>query len=179
MKNIIIILSNEFDENNNPNKETLLRSNYGFKLSKKDDLIISLGWDGGLGVKSISDRVKDYLISKFNLPEKNIISIPLSKDTVGDAFFSREFLFRENINFKKIKIVTNQWHMNRTKIIFNYIFNNDPRLSFFEVISKKPKKINEDSSLKSFYKTFDINETDFNKIKENLFINHPLYLKNE
>ena len=158
------------------NNETKLRSYLGYKLFKKNDLILTLGWNGGKKTKSISEKVKKHLIAKFDLPSNNIISIPFSKDTVGDAFFSREYLLTQKIPFKSIIVITSDWHLKRSRIIFNAIYNNDPKLMFCKINSKKPKYVNEESSLKAFYKTFEYtNFKDFEDVKKTIFSKHPLY----
>ena len=59
---VIIVLSNEFDDSFEINLDTKLRANYISSIFKKDDRIITLGWNGGLNTQSISHKVKDYII---------------------------------------------------------------------------------------------------------------------
>ena len=176
--NIIIILSNEFDNDLKINHETVLRANKGYQYYNDGDIIFTLGWNGGFKTESISEKVKEYLIGNFSINHESIISIPSSKDTVGDAFFSREYIEQKNLNYNNIYIVTSNWHSKRVKIIFDSIFLGYRSLIYKNIKLEVPKNLHEKSSLNAFYHTFDgVNFKELDDIRKTLFNKHPLYFK--
>lgn len=76
-----------------------------------------------------------YLIHKLNVNPKDIFAETTSYDTISNAFFAR-INFCDITQWKKILIITNEFHMERTKLIFDWIFH-APLSSTSPSISKK------------------------------------------
>jgi uncharacterized SAM-binding protein YcdF (DUF218 family) len=175
--NILILLSNDFDENLRLNKISKTRANFMYTLYADGDIIFTLGWEGKFSNKNISDELKEYLINKFEIPCNSIVSIKESKDTVGDAFFSRLQLQKISFNYQKIKIITSDWHLSRVKEIFTAIIPNK-RLEFYGVYTKGENKKKEEVSLKKFKETFHgVNFLNLKSLTERIINKHPLYKK--
>ncbi len=177
----IIILSHLMDAKGNLNKESSLRANKGYEvyINHEKPFIITCGWDyrDDSDIK-ISDAMRDYLNKKYNIPLEKIISEPNSKDTVGDAVFTRRNIVEKN-NFKNIAIVTSSYHLFRSKEIFKFVYGNCFKLSFFgcEISFPKIVQTNELNSLRKFRETFSTkNIGDIDKIYDELINNHELYI---
>ena len=174
---IIIVLSNEFDELLEINLITKLRADFVSTIYKTDDKIITLGWNGGLKTKSISHKVKEYIANKIGVPEKSIISIPDSRDTVGDSFFSREYIEKNELKNNDIHVITSNWHIKRVKFIFQTCLPNT-KLIFHgvETLNGDPEK--EGESLEKFKKTFeDVDFSSLESFRKRLLNKHPMYKK--
>ena len=95
----IIVLSNLMDNESNLNLESENRANLAFKIWNKQNCIpkiITMGWAYRNDTNvPISKSMANYLVNKLKVPKEQILSDVLSRDTVGDAFFSR-------YNFEKI-----------------------------------------------------------------------------
>lgn len=62
-----------------------------------------------------------YLIKQGIRPEK-VLPENVSYDTIGNAYFAR-LIHIEPRRFKKLLVITSQFHLPRTKAIFNWIFS--------------------------------------------------------
>ena len=75
------------------------------------------------------DSMANYLIHKYDIDPIKIYREYISYDTIGNAFFTK-FNFTEPMKILNLYVITSQFHMERTKIIFDFIyqsisFNND------------------------------------------------------
>ena len=66
----------------------------------------------------------EYLINA-GLDPKMILTEISSYDTIGNAYFSR-VLFSEPLRLSKLLVVTSEFHMPRTRAIFEWIYNLPP-----------------------------------------------------
>ena len=175
MNKLLILLSNDYDDNLRLNQISKTRAEFLYSLYNKGDVVFTLGWNGLKSKINISDKMKKYLVNKFEIPHNLIIPICESRDTVGDAFFSLTYFNKINKKFKKIIVVTSDWHLPRVKYIFNTIFFNIP-LDFHGVYTNGGNKLKELKSLIIYKKTFE--GVDFSNIKDiekRLFDKHRLY----
>ena len=104
-KKAIVILPHLMETNGVLDEQTISRINHSIKIFKEGDydFFITSGWD----YRKDSD--------------KKILTDTYSRDTVGDAFFIRE-QFVIPMNILNLTVVTSDWHVNRTKKIFNKFF---------------------------------------------------------
>ena len=143
------------------------------------DRLVTLGWDYRADCATpIADVVKDYIINKSDIDKKSVIPITKSRDTVGDAFYCLDFF--KDIKLKKIHVVTSDYHVNRTRVIFNKIFDNALSIDVYGVNTAASLDLeilqHEQQSLEAFFQTF--NEVDFSSRREMfaaLSKNHPFY----
>ena len=177
----IIVLSNLMDGESNLNLESKNRANLAFEIWNQQNCIpklITMGWAYRNDTNvPISKSMANYLVNKLNVPKEQILSDVLSRDTVGDAFFSR-YNFEKIFLNKKIIIITSDYHENRAHSIFKFIYGENYKIHFnvIETDLKKSKQKNETDSLDKFNKTFNgVKSGDMNKIQNILLQNHPLY----
>lgn len=176
---IIIVLSNEFDEFLEINLITKLRADFVSSIYEKGDRIVTLGWNGGLNTKSISHKIKDYIIDHLGVSDDSIISIPDSRDTVGDSFFSREFIEKNELNNYDVHVITSNWHMKRV----NYIFQTclpKTKIIFHGIETPCDDLEKEDKSLEKFKKTFyKVDFSNLESFRKRLLNKHPMYKIND
>ena len=119
----IIVLANEMDKNGKLNLESISRIRLACDLYFKNPFVtlITCGWnyrnDSNLCIGNV---MKEYAIN-LGVPEDKIISEVNSRDTVGDAFFTKINIVKLT-NWKNILVVTSDYHVKRSSIIFNFIF---------------------------------------------------------
>ena len=176
----LIVLSHLMNKDGELNSESRLRADKAASLFKDNpsQKIITCGWayrdDSNI---KISEAIKFYLINKHKIKSKNILIETNSRDTVGDAVFTRKS-FIENSNFKKLAVITNFYHINRAKYIFNFVYGSKYNICFISCDHNDNflKSESEQDSLKIFKKTFKgIKEGDHNSIYERMLEKHPLY----
>lgn len=177
----IIVLSNLMDGESNLNLESKNRANLAFEIWNQQNCIpklITMGWAYRNDTNvPISKSMANYLVNKLNVPKEQILSDVLSRDTVGDAFFSR-YNFEKFFLKKKIIIITSDYHEKRAHSIFKFIYGENYKIHFsvIETDLKKSKQKDETDSLYQFSNTFNgIKSGDMNKIQNILLQNHPLY----
>ena len=147
--------------------------------NKKYDCLITSGWAYRDDCTTpIADVVKQYILDQSFIDESSIIALTQSRDTVGDAFYCLDWF--HNIKITKLHIVTSNYHVNRTSIIFNSIFNNSIPIQVFGVntVASKDSSIvqHELQSLEAFYQTFMGVDFSFkNQIFEAIAEKHPFY----
>jgi len=176
----IIVLSHEMDIEGNLDLESSLRAEKAadiYALNNKAK-IITCGWDyiKNCDIK-ICDAMANYLCKYRNIPNEFIIKEYKSRDTVGDAVFTRRDIIQKKY-FKKIAVVTSSYHIKRTKEIFEFVYDDFFILDFYDSEYELNKKIidSENQSLQKFRKTFlDLKRGDIKNIYLNLLQKHSLY----
>ena len=129
---IILILAGGLDQNGNVYEWVRRRLDLSIELfNKKNVPIICLG--GGTYHKPPilnehrfvvheSTACTNYLKTVGKINSKNIYKEWSSYDTIGNAYFSlvNHILL---MNIKNIIIITSEFHIERTKLLFNWIYN--------------------------------------------------------
>ena len=132
------------------------------------------------------DSMARYLIEKYKAPYTNIYREYMSYDTIGNAYFSKT-IFIDRMNITNFCVITSEFHFNRSKTIFNHIFNNIENNKYnIEYIKTdnigansddiNKRKLKEEASIKQFL----INIKKYNLNKESdifnwLFTHHNAY----
>jgi uncharacterized SAM-binding protein YcdF (DUF218 family) len=62
------------------------------------------------------------LLSQYSIPPADISEEPYSVDTLGNAYFLRT-LHMDPGKYSELYVVTNEWHMARTKAMFQHVFD--------------------------------------------------------
>jgi len=175
----IIVLANYMDAQGVLNDESKARVEFALELFTKwpDAHIITSGWayrkDSTI---CIGDALKWYSV-EIGIPEEKIIVDVQSKDTVGDAIFTKVNVVMPQ-GWKKIAVVTSDYHVNRTKEIFTFIFGPEYEIQVWGVgnFTNSEKVKAENNSLKAFYDTFQgIKAGDTASILHRLKERHPFY----
>lgn len=147
--------------------------------SNKYDCLITTGWAyRDDNTTPIADVVKKYIAKHSDIDERSIISLTKSRDTVGDAFFCLEFF--ADLEITELHIITSDYHVKRTKIIFNSIFNCQVVVEVFGVSTLAGCDISimnhEKKSLEAFFNTFKgVDFSSNNSIFEAMSTRHPFY----
>ena len=155
----IVILSHLMDRNGNVERESILRIDEALRQNKnsKFDYIITSGWDYRKDTNlMLGDVIANVLIDHYGIDQSRIIIDTNSRDTVGDAFFIRRRIYK--LPIKKIKIVTSDYYVKRTDIIFKKFF--EPKIKV-STIGANTNSTNyktlykyENLSIEAFMKTF-------------------------
>ena len=175
----IVVLANEMDANGILNKESYFRANYASELAFELSVpyIVTCGWayrnDSEI---KIADAFKSYLVS-LGHSSNHIITETTSRDTVGDAVFTRVNI-SEPMGFKTLCIVTSSYHVPRTRKIFNFVYGSRFGISVkgVDVEFDQTTVSKELSSEAAFCKTFNaVKAGEISQIMEALKRNHPFY----
>ena len=175
----IIILANEMDSQGNLNRESNARLRLGSSLFKdaESNKIICCGWDYRpdsdleIGVAMKNEAIR------LGIPGENIIVECNSRDTVGDALFTKRLIVEPN-SWKRLLVVTSDYHVDRTAIIFQFIYGKGYHLEFRGAgdFGSAEKVEAEDNSLRAFHKTFEgIDAGNTERIANALMEKHPFY----
>lgn len=175
----IIVLANEMDKEGNLNLESEARVKLAcdayFKAPSTP--LITCGWDYRKDSKIfIADVFKKYAVD-LGVPEENITAELNSRDTVGDAFFTKLNIVKHK-PWKNLLVVTSDYHVDRTSIIFNFIYGDQYNIKVIgsPAPNSNEKQANEQKSIDAFKHTFEnIQAGDDAKIYEGLSTKHPFY----
>jgi len=120
-----IVLGGGIRKNNQPDSDTKDRLKKLLSLFN-DGYIPRILVTGGKVQKDLSiseaSIMKDYLI-KHGVAANKILIETDSKDTIGNALFSKVLVQKRNWN--KIILITSDYHISRSLRIFDHIFGND------------------------------------------------------
>lgn len=175
----IIVLANEMDKEGNLNLDSVARIKLACDsfFNNPSATIITCGWNYRKDSKLfIGDVMKNYAV-KLGVPFKKIITENNSRDTVGDAFFTKLIILKNN-KWKNLLIITSDYHVIRTSRIFKFIYGSQYEINVIGSygFDSLEKQILEKISLKAFERTFEnVKEGDEIKIYERLSTQHPFY----
>ena len=176
----IIVLGHLMDQNGILNDESSARMDVAINAyrNKEAPLIVTCGWpyreDSDL---PIANAMKAYAVLNGNIPRDDIVTEVNSRDTVGDALFTK-INFVDKNNWKDFLVVTSDYHCRRTQEIFDFIYGEGYS---FEVRPAKTgnldaMKISEQESTEVFRNTFrNIPQGDTAAIFQRLSEQHPYY----
>ena len=177
----ILILSNLMGKNGNLNRESIERCKKGVEIfsGNPDSFFITSGWDYRNDCNiTLAKAFKKYLIEKNQIPKDRILIDENSRDTVGDAVFTRLNIISK-FRTRKLTVVTSDYHVSRAKEIFDFVYGNKQFISVIGVSQKSrivglsEKELN---SLQIFKNTFDgIKKGDIENIYKRLISKHPYY----
>ena len=126
--------------------------------------------------------MRDYAISK-GLPKNVTLLEENSKDSIGNAYFVRKNYLEKN-NWKKIIVVTTDFHIPKTKYVFqkvlgnNYYFKTESTKSGLSASKVKELKLRERKVVDWFKKYFEnTRDGDLEMIEKYLYTHHPGYAK--
>jgi uncharacterized SAM-binding protein YcdF (DUF218 family) len=108
---------NQVTFNSNVNRITKAVELY---KNKKVNVIFISGGSGSVtySEKREASLLKSYLIKYFNIPKKDILIENKSNNTYENAKFTAEILKKENLNKKKIILITSNTHNYRAQKCF-------------------------------------------------------------
>ena len=183
MKRFSIVLANLMSERGELNAETAARVELAAEIenNQESNLILLCGWpyrpDSDI---AIADAMRDYLLTKHPSLSQRSKCQKLSRDTVGDAVFSRIFLdtLTNRQDNYSVNVVTSDYHASRSKKIFEFAFPQTCSVSVsgvpgFQCDNSATK---EAESISAFRNTFRKTLSgDLDSIFFALRNNHPFY----
>ena len=176
----IIVLANHMDANGVLNLESIARAKKAVEIFNEKNIpyLVTSGWayrkDSEI---KIAVAFKHYLVENLHVNPKKILTELNSRDTVGDAFFTKINL-AVPLSWKKICVVTSNYHVERANEIFNLIYGNKFLINTYgaDVIHDDSVVNNELSSINIFRKTFlGVEIGNDNQILSRLQEAHPFY----
>lgn len=176
---VVIVLANEMDANGVLNYESSLRAGLAAKLMSELSVpyVITCGWAYRDDSKiKIADAFKLHLIA-LGIDSTKIITETKSRDTVGDAVFTRANIL-EPMGFKKLCVVTSEYHVSRVRKIFEFVYGAAFEISVRGVDVEFDESVmgKELHSEAAFYNTFNNVEVgNLGQILHALKNKHPFY----
>lgn len=175
-----IVLANLMDRQGNLNSETRARVALAAEAieSSTAPLLVLCGWayrdDSNI---PIADAMKHYAIAEHRIPASAIVTERASRDTVGDAVFTKRNLANPR-GWSRVLVVTSDYHLPRSLAIFSFVYG-----SRIEVLGAgtataedERKRAAEAQSMSAFQNTFEgVKAGDDAAIFERLRTRHPFY----
>ena len=177
---VVIVLANQMDSSGALNLESRARAEKAIKVlsEKKIPSIVTCGWayrsDSDI---KIANAFKAYIVNTLGMDPKRVITELNSRDTVGDAFFTKTKLAIP-CGWRKICVVTSEYHVPRTKEIFKFIYGDEFDISIFGVNVEFDDNViqRELASIRAFRKTFfGVESGNDSQILSRLRECHPFY----
>lgn len=179
-KTAVLVLANLMDKHGSLNLESKLRAERAvevYKISKASTFVTS-GWNYRIDSDiCIADAMRDYISKSFGISLGSIIAEYSARDTVGDAFFSKINL-AVALNWEKIIVVTSNYHAERTRKIFEFIYGDSFSIEVIpvDVVFSAEQVAGEIESFRAFEKTFEgVEKGDTLQIYNRLLERHPFY----
>ncbi len=94
------------------------------------------------GVRTESSYVKKIL-AKYGVPSMAILEDSNPSDTFGNAFFTKLLFFIPK-KWKRIAVVTSDYHKKRAQLVFSKIFGGTDNFKFFVSTVKLPLLVREE-----------------------------------
>ena len=180
----ILVLGHLMDSHGNLSEQSLSRCLRAVELAreKNPSFVFSSGAayrpDSNLALGDVIQRQLKVLID----PESTtFISDTNSRDTVGDAFFSKYNLAVPN-KVERLFVVTSLFHGIRSREIFRFVYGDALEV---EVLTDQDQgtdeqRMHESGSLLKFQKSISgLHPGDDRVIKSVVMANHPLYRENQ
>ena len=180
LSDVLIVLAHFMEADGTLDFESRARADKAAELFylRQGCPIILVGWnyrdDSDL---YISDAIASYLISVHHIKKEYLFIDRRSRDTVGDAIFSKKS-FGHLIIGKTLGVITSHYHADRTRIIFEFVYEGFSKICVFgvEVPTYEETIAYELTSLQAFKKTFAGVEAGNDKsICKALIQYHPYY----
>ena len=175
----IIVLANEMDKNGVLNTISEERIKLASETFFKHPLatMITCGWnyrnDSNI---FLGEALKNHAVN-LGVPAEKIMCELNTKDTVGEAFFTKLNIVKNN-GWKNILVVTSDYHAERALKIFKFIYGDQYHIDSIGASGSdnKEKQAAEVKSTATFKQTFgDLKPGDDVKISERLVTQHPFY----
>ncbi|MCF6345032.1 MAG: YdcF family protein [Thiomicrorhabdus sp.] len=178
----IIVLGNLMSQSGKLNAESSARMEVAIEAfhNQLAPCMVACGWDYREDSSiTIADAMKTYAIEVGGIPSEVILTEKMSRDTVGDAVFTKKNLAIKR-EWSSLLIVTSDYHVIRTNEIFSFIYGKSFGIKV--VAASTGKKVGESvlnselKSIQAFYQTFrGVDAGDDVSILKCLVERHPYY----
>jgi hypothetical protein len=176
----VIVLANQMDVNGVLNDESKARAIEAVKIfnNNPSKRLVTCGWDYRKDTKiKIADAFKEYFTNELGVKSDLVIAELNSRDTVGDAYFTKVNLAKPLI-WSNLCVVTSDYHVKRTQEIFNFIYGCQFNIKVYGASVDADSSVlsNELSSIKAFKDTFyNVKSGNDEQIFNALRAHHPFY----
>ncbi len=178
MYDAIIVLANLMDPTGKLNDETLARLTKATDLLKAGSapVIVPCGWayrnDSEI---CIADAMATHAKDAMGIEKSKIIVETTSRDTVGDAIFTKRNLANLR-NWKSVVVVTSAYHAERSQEIFSFVYGQPIEVVSAVSPDTPALRASEETSIEAFRATFSgVDAGDDAAIFERLTSRHPFY----
>ena len=183
MPRVTVVLANLMSGKGEPNSETMARIDLAAMLESelRSDLIVLCGWAYRTDCPlTIADAMHQYILTQYPELASRLICQGLSRDTVGDAVFTRLYLraLFVGISCFNLVVITSDYHVGRSQQIFDFIFGPSSSVSVKGVpgFGCPMSEAKERRSLAAFRHTFSGSTVgDLDSIYFSLRNRHPFY----
>ncbi len=178
-KEVYIVLANLMDKKGELNKESKLRIDKLIEVldTKTQAKVFFCGWAYRKDCSLTIARAQKKYFQSISSSKHETYLIEDSRDTVGDAVFSRRFI-ESHLAIKNVNVFTSDYHVDRTKFIFQFVYGNFYNIKVIGATTDLQKDLcdAEFDSLNSFKKTFTgVKKGDLTKIIYTMKAKHPFY----
>ncbi|MGF6569909.1 vancomycin permeability regulator SanA [Paraburkholderia sp. GAS333] len=176
----VIVLANLMDAEGNLNDETRARIDVAIEAIETGQapLLVMCGWDYRDDSDiCIADAMRSYAIEHRNVDASRVIVEIASRDTVGDAVFTRRNL-AATFGGPRILVATSHYHAARTLEIFTFVYGPSFHIEITGAgdSATASQLTSEARSLDAFRTTFaGVKPGDTDAIFERLRERHPFY----
>lgn len=178
---VIIVLANEMSQQGELNAESQARADLAADLFLSGDYkqIITCGWDYRVDSEiSIADAFEAYLVNVRQISSESIHAEIRSRDTVGDAVFTRQLVDENDLFESEFVVVTSNYHVNRTREIFTFVYGESAHISVIgsDSVSLQTHEQTENKSVEAFRASFaGVSSGDIDSIFTRMLKSHPFY----
>ena len=120
------------------------------------DFLVTCGWNYRDDTTiTIADAFRAHILRFSNLSPDQILVERNSRDTVGDAYFTKTRYVKPR-RWASIVVVTSDYHVERTQVIFDFVFGAEARIKVLGVHTEADEATHqkERKSLAAFRETF-------------------------
>jgi uncharacterized SAM-binding protein YcdF (DUF218 family) len=176
----VIVLANMMDRHGRLNAETRARVDLACQAVRSGDapLLVTCGSADRLeGEMTIAEAMRRDALDVHGLPDAAVETEPASRDTVGDAVFTKRHIAAPR-HWSRVLVVTSAYHLARAIEIFNFVYGPLIEVDGRAAASDDNALLREGEarSLAAFQATFaGVAAGDDAAIFERLRTRHPLY----
>lgn len=178
MYNAVIVLANLMDAGGRPNDVSVARLSLACEFIRNGlaPVLVTCGWNYRIDTDiRIADALADYAMRHFGLGKHQVITEPNSRDTVGEAIFTKRNLFNR-YGWRSLLVVTSEYHVARASEIFSFVYGGALDFAGAEGPDSPALVASEAKSLKAFRATFKgIRAGEDAAIYQRLIVAHPFY----
>lgn len=177
---LVVVLSNQFGADGQPNAESLNRLQRACELVRADPraILVTSGWGRSEAPdRTIAAAMADAATARHDLGPDRILQSPNARDTVGDAVFLARDIWVPRSGMDQVTVVTGGDHAKRAEAIFEFVFAGqaDVRVTPSSPVPGALSRADE-ASLEQFRQTFSgVAAGDLKAIEARMWLRHPFY----
>jgi broad specificity phosphatase PhoE/uncharacterized SAM-binding protein YcdF (DUF218 family) len=119
-------------------------------LQKYKVYLLFAGGHTAQTLHSEAEAMKQWILAGFDIDPNVILLEERSQNTLENAYFSKSLLYQHGISSGELIVITSDYHMQRTMVIFNHVFGKTGFL--LNYISTPTDKYDKENALESLIK---------------------------